>query len=86
MRKKDITLQQKIKNMIWEIDNERYSDMIIENTDTLNSIGLDSLDIVELTLKFEKQFNISIPDKDVESFKDKTIADLTIYLSNYNLN
>ena len=32
-----------------------------------NDLGADSLDIVELIMKFEKEFNIGIPDDQIES-------------------
>jgi acyl carrier protein len=32
----------------------------------INDLGADSLDIVELIMEFEKEFNISVPDADAE--------------------
>jgi acyl carrier protein len=42
---------------------------------TLESLGADDLDMVELMLKFETEFGIIIPDERAE--KVKTIADVT---------
>ena len=36
----------------------------------LNDIGLDSLDTLEMVMEVEKHFNLSIPDEDVEEFKN----------------
>ena len=44
----------------------------------INDLGVDSLDLVELTMKFEKEFNITIPDIVVE--KLLTIGDAEEYL------
>ncbi|GAI03888.1 unnamed protein product, partial [marine sediment metagenome] len=41
--------------------------------------GADSLDIVELIMAFEEEFDIEIPDEDAE--KMKTIGDAVKYLS-----
>ncbi|MBA7483359.1 Acyl carrier protein [subsurface metagenome] len=51
---------------------------ITENSSFIDDLGLDSLDIVELIMLFEEEFNIEIPDKDME--KIKTIGDLIKYL------
>ncbi len=43
-----------------------------------NDLGADSLDIVELVMGFESEFDISIPDEDAE--KIGTVGDATNYL------
>jgi acyl carrier protein len=43
-----------------------------------NDLGADSLDIVELVMGFESEFNISIPDEDAE--KIATVGDAIKYL------
>ena len=43
-----------------------------------NDLGADSLDIVELVMEFEKEFNISIPDEDAE--KISTVGDAVSYI------
>ena len=43
-----------------------------------NDLGADSLDIVELIMEFEKEFNISIPDEAAE--KIVTVGDAIKYL------
>jgi len=42
-------------------------------------LGADSLDIVELVMEFEKEFNIDIPDEDAE--KLRTVGDALGYLN-----
>jgi acyl carrier protein len=46
----------------------------------INDLGADSLDIVELVLEFEDEFGIEIPDDDVENMH--TVADVYNYLDN----
>ncbi|HKR06607.1 MAG TPA: acyl carrier protein [Bacteroidia bacterium] len=43
-------------------------------------LGADSLDMVELAMQFENQFEISIPDEDVR--KIKTVDDAEKYIRN----
>ena len=43
-----------------------------------NDLGADSLDIVELVMGFESEFNISIPDEDAE--KIGSVGDAINYL------
>ena len=51
---------------------------ITENSSFIDDLGLDSLDIIELIMAFEEEFNIEIPDKDAE--KIKTVGDAIKYL------
>ena len=45
----------------------------------IDDLGADSLDIVELVMEFEKEFNIDIPDEDAE--KLRTVGDALGYLN-----
>ncbi|GAI72762.1 unnamed protein product [marine sediment metagenome] len=51
---------------------------ITENSSFLDDLGLDSLDIIELIMVFEEEFDLEIPDKDAE--KMKTVGDVIKYL------
>ena len=42
---------------------------ITENTNFLNDLGLDSLDMAELIMELELSLDISIPDQDFVHFK-----------------
>ena len=44
----------------------------------LDDLGADSLDIVELVMSMEEEFDVEIPDEDVE--KLRTIGDAIEYL------
>jgi acyl carrier protein len=46
---------------------------ITEDSSFVDDLGLDSLDIIELIMAFEEEFDIEIPDKDAE--KIKTVGD-----------
>ncbi len=53
---------------------------ITENSSFIDDLGADSLDIVELIMAFEEEFDMEIPDEDAE--KIKTVGDAIKYLSN----
>lgn len=52
---------------------------ITENSSFVDDLGADSLDIVELIMAFEEEFDVEIPDEDAE--KMKTIGDAIKYLN-----
>ncbi|MCJ7789123.1 MAG: acyl carrier protein, partial [Candidatus Atribacteria bacterium] len=51
---------------------------ITEESSFVDDLGADSLDIVELIMAFEEEFDVEIPDEDAE--KIKTVGDATKYL------
>jgi acyl carrier protein len=54
-------------------------DKVTEDASFIDDLGADSLDIVELVMEFEKEFNIDIPDEDAE--KLRTVGDAIGYLN-----
>lgn len=53
-------------------------DDITDESAFIDDLGADSLDLVELVMALEAEFNVSIPDEDVESIK--TVADAVAYI------
>ena len=53
-------------------------DEIKLTTDMVDDLGADSLDIVDLVMTMEDEFDIEIPDEDVEGVR--TVGDLVKYL------
>jgi acyl carrier protein len=53
-------------------------DDVTEEASFIDDLGADSLDLVELVMALEAEFNVSIPDEDVESIK--TVADAVAYI------
>lgn len=47
-------------------------------TNFVEDLNLDSLDIVELMMKMEDDFGVEIPEEDAEGLK--TVADVVTYL------
>ena len=55
-------LENKIKEIIIDKLGVEESE-ITESASFTNDLGADSLDTVELIMEFEKEFNVSIPEK-----------------------
>ena len=69
---------QKVRDIIEKelgVEREKLSD----DASFIEDLGADSLDVVELVMVFEKEFNIDIPDEDAE--KLRTVGDAIKYLN-----
>ncbi|GDX80243.1 acyl carrier protein [Deltaproteobacteria bacterium] len=53
---------------------------VLPDASFIDDLGADSLDIVELVMAIEKEFDIEIPDEDAE--KISTVRDAIDYISN----
>lgn len=49
-----------------------------ENTELVNDLGLNSLDVVNVIVAFEDEFNIEIPDRIIKDLR--TIGDILKYI------
>jgi len=56
---------------------------IEEKSSFINDLGADSLDMYELIVELEKEFDISIPDEDAERIR--TVGDLNRYIITHTL-
>ena len=54
------------------------ADEVNENTDIVNDLGADSLDVVDLVMTLEEEFDTEIPDEDIENLK--TVGDIVKYI------
>lgn len=72
-----MSIEPKIKKIIEEqlgVEGERVK----PEASFIDDLGADSLDIVELVMAMEEEFDIEIPDEDAE--KLKTVQDVTSYV------
>jgi acyl carrier protein len=53
-------------------------DQVTRNTSFIEDVGADSLDIVELVMELEEEFEITIPDEQAE--KIKTVGEAIDYI------
>ena len=54
-------------------------DSIKDDMNFVNDLGADSLNIVEIVMEIEEEYNIEIPDDDVEALE--TVGDLRNYIN-----
>lgn len=69
----------KIKQMLAEqLDVDEES--LTVDTYIAEDLGADSLDVVELLTSIEEEFDVEIPDEEIEELK--TIGDVVEYIQN----
>ena len=68
---------EKVKNIIVEQLGATESSVTMEAS-FIDDLGADSLDIVELIMALEEEFDIEIPDSDAE--KVVTVSDVVEYI------
>ena len=73
--------QEQIRQRVIDIVCEHLAvnkDQVTDNTSFIEDIGADSLDIVELVMELEEEFDIQIPDEQAE--KIKTVGEAVEYI------
>ena len=53
-------------------------DKITADTDLQEDLGADSLDVVDLLMSIEDEFDVEVPDEEIENMK--TIGDVVEYI------
>ena len=67
----------KVRDIVVEQLGSEADEVTLEST-FIDDLGADSLDIVELIMAFEEEFNVEIPDEAAE--KSKTVQDVVNYI------
>ena len=67
----------KVRDIVVEQLGSEADEVTLEST-FVDDLGADSLDIVELIMAFEEEFNVEIPDEAAE--KIKTVQDVVNYI------
>ncbi|MEO0600005.1 MAG: acyl carrier protein [Myxococcota bacterium] len=73
-------LIQKVKDVIAESLGVKKSE-VVPAASFIDDLNADSLDIVELVMTIEKEFDVEIPDDEAE--KIRTVQDAINYISNH---
>ncbi|WP_200810727.1 acyl carrier protein [Garciella nitratireducens] len=71
---------EKVKEIIVEQLDVESEDVVLEAS-FIDDLQADSLDVVEMIMAFEEEFDLEIPDEDAE--KIKTVKDVVEYLENH---
>ncbi len=76
-------VQEKIKQIV--VDELGVDEgEVTENARFIEDLGADSLDLVELVMRFEEEFDIEIPDEDAE--KIQAVRDAYAYVEQHQGN
>jgi acyl carrier protein len=73
-----VGIEEKVKKIITEqlsVDPKE----VTNEASFIEDLGADSLDTVELVMKFEEEFDVEIKDEDAE--KIRTVGDAVTYLT-----
>ncbi len=68
---------EKIREIICD-QLELEEDQVTMNSILLEDLGADSIDLADLVMTFEDEFNMEIPDEALENIK--TVADIVKYV------
>jgi acyl carrier protein len=58
-------------------------DEVVDSANFIDDLGADSLDMVEMAIKFEREFGLNISDDAAESIR--TVGDAVKFLEKYAL-
>ena len=68
---------EKVKKILCDqLDLEE--EQVTEEAEVIEDLGADSLDIVDLVMTLEEEFDTEIPDEDIENLK--TVGDIVKYI------
>jgi acyl carrier protein len=80
MSTEEPSIEERLKEILIKQFGEGEKTVTLE-TSFVNDLGADSLDIVELVMELEDEFDVSIPDEDAE--KMQTVGDAVKYINEH---
>ena len=80
MSTEEPSIEERLKEIIIKQFGEGEKTVTIE-TSFVNDLGADSLDVVELVMELEDEFDVSIPDEDAE--KMQTVGDAVKFINEH---
>lgn len=69
----------KVREIIAELLDIDIAD-VVDEADIIDDLGADSIDVIDLIVRVEEEFNIKIPDSDV--INNRIIGDIIEYIVN----
>ena len=68
---------EKVRDIVVEQLDAEESDVTMESS-IVDDLGADSLDVVDLVMSIEEEFDVEIPDEEVENIK--TVGEIVKYI------
>ncbi|MEN9799727.1 MAG: hypothetical protein RL653_3424 [Pseudomonadota bacterium] len=75
-----VNIESKVKNIITDQLGVSEDEIKLESS-FIEDLGADSLDIVELVMAMEEEFEVEIPDEEAANIK--TVGDAINYIKNH---
>ncbi len=75
-----VTVEERVRNIICDqlaVEQEK----VTQAASFIDDLGADSLDIVELVMAMEEEFEVEIPDEEAENIK--TVGDAVNYINTH---
>ena len=72
-----VTNEEKVKQIIADLLQVDVGEVNLYS-DLVEDLGADSLDVIELGMQLEEEFDLEIPDEDIERIK--TVKDVLDYI------
>ncbi len=82
MSTEEPSIEERLKEIIIKQFGEGEKPVTLE-TSFVNDLEVDSLDMVELVMELEDEFDVNIPDEDAE--KIQTVGDAVKYINEHTL-
>ncbi len=80
MSTEEPSIEERLKEIIIKQFGESEKTVTLESS-FVNDLGADSLDIVELVMELEDEFDVNIPDEDAQ--KMQTVGDAVKYIKEH---
>jgi acyl carrier protein len=80
MSTEEPSIEERLKEIITKQFGESEKTVTLESS-FVNDLGADSLDIVELVMELEDEFDVNIPDEDAE--KMQTVGDAVKFIDKH---
>ncbi len=80
MSTEEPSIEERLKEIIIKQFGEGEKTVTLESS-FVNDLGADSLDIVELVMELEDEFDVNIPDEEAE--KMQTVGDAVKYINEH---
>lgn len=77
---KGLTVDERVRHAVLEILPDVGEDKVTNDSSFVENLGADSLDIVDLVMALEEEFELEIPDEDAE--KIRTVGQAIEYIQN----
>ena len=74
-----LSIEKRVINILVAEGNAGEPEITLQS-DLQDDIGLESIDIITVVFELEDEFNIEIPDQDIENVK--TVGDIVTYVQN----